>query len=104
MGVVKRKIGGLHQINNLETLEIQDEWTPLEEGLKPVITTRRVASITIRLTRNVEDNDTNLPGYQPPLSVETSGARRQTTRRSPRPYSSGGYSQSYTRQGPPRRN
>ncbi|ETO16002.1 hypothetical protein RFI_21358 [Reticulomyxa filosa] len=50
--VVKRKIANLHQLTTLDTLEVTDIWEPLEEGLKEVTTTRRVASISIILSRN----------------------------------------------------
>jgi ribonuclease P/MRP protein subunit RPP25 len=68
--VVKRRIGNLHQITNLETLEIKETWEPTEEGLKPVETIRRVASITIRLSRKVTDEDKQKPGYQEPIPAE----------------------------------
>eukprot|EP01083_Nonionella_stella_P029841 82000_1 len=68
--VVKRRVGGLHQITSLETLEITDVWEPLEEGLKEVETKRRVASITIKLSRDETDIDMNAIGYQQPISAD----------------------------------
>jgi len=65
--VVKRRISGLHQITSLETLEITDVWEPTEQGLKEVETKRRVASITITLSR-ADDVDKGAAGYQQPIS------------------------------------
>lgn len=70
--VVKRRVAGLHQDTTLETLEIVDVWEPIEEGLKKVETTRRVASITIKLSidpTEIEEMKKN-PGYQPPISAD----------------------------------
>jgi len=73
--VVKRKVANLHQLTELDTLEMTDIWEPLEEGLKEVKTTRRVASICITLSRkpNAEDNSV---GYQEPIPAESVGSSR----------------------------
>lgn len=68
--VVKRRIGGLHQVTSLETLEITDVWEPTEAGLKEVETKRRVASITITLSRDESKIDKNAPGYQIPINAD----------------------------------
>lgn len=34
--VLKRRFKGLHQITKLGSVEVEDEWEPLEEGLEPV--------------------------------------------------------------------
>lgn len=78
--VVKRRISGLHQITALETLEITDVWEPIEQGLKEVETKRRVASITITLSR-ADDVDKDAAGYQQPISDDAS-----------KPFSMGGMS------------
>lgn len=65
--VVKRRVVGIHQVTQLDTLEIEDEWEPLEEGLLPVKTSRRVASVTITLSKDGTQVDSKSPGYQPPL-------------------------------------
>jgi len=72
--VVKRRIPDLHQITALDTLEITDEWEPTEQGLKTVETKRRVASITITLSRDmdaVKKHEDYGTGYQQPLSSDT---------------------------------
>lgn len=73
--VVKRTVGDLHQVTSLETLEIVDVWEPKEEGLQKVETTRRVASITIVLSKDDSDIDKNDPGYQKPIPAETFAPR-----------------------------
>jgi len=78
--VVKRKVAGLHQVTLLNTLEIDDTWAPLEEGLKEVKTKRRVASIEITLSRKVSDVDQNAVGYQEPILAESVPMRNAMTR------------------------
>merc|ERR1712054_574236 len=56
---------GLHQITELKTVELIDEYEPLEEGLDKVIDTRSVPVIEIKLSK--EALDTSDKGYQPPL-------------------------------------
>eukprot|EP01083_Nonionella_stella_P009934 28423_1 len=68
--VVKRRIAGLHQVTSLETLEITDIWEPLEQGLKEVETKRRVASITITLSRDESAISLEAAGYQQPISSD----------------------------------
>lgn len=68
--IVKRRIVDLHQVTSLETLEITDVWEPLEQGLKEVETKRRVASITITLTREDKEENKNQPGYQQPINSD----------------------------------
>jgi len=71
--VVKRRVGGLHQVTELKTLEIEDTWEPVEEGLHVVKTTRRVASIMIKLScdANEIDHMSKEPGYQAPIANES---------------------------------
>jgi len=73
--VVKRKVANLHQLTKLDTLEMTDVWEPLEEGLKEVKTTRRVASISITLSRHQSEVDSDTIGYQEPIPAESVGAR-----------------------------
>merc|ERR1712039_1079810 len=63
--VVKRRFKGLHQITGITTMEIVDEYEPLEEGLEKVIDTRSLPCIEIKLSK--EALDTNDKGYQPPV-------------------------------------
>ncbi|CAE7892848.1 Rpp25l, partial [Symbiodinium sp. KB8] len=63
--VIKRRFKGLHQITELKTVEIIDEYEPLEEGLDKVTDARNVSVIEIKLSK--EPLDTTDKGYQPPL-------------------------------------
>nr|KAJ0199417.1 hypothetical protein LSAT_V11C600313240 [Lactuca sativa] len=48
--VFQRRIVGLHQITSIRSTYIVDTWTPLEESLLPLGTTRHVSMITITLS------------------------------------------------------
>eukprot|EP00392_Amoebophrya_sp_AT5.2_P000530 g531.t1 len=63
--VIKRRFKGLHQITKLGSVEVVDEWEPLEEGLDPVKNTRNVSFIEITLSK--KELDTKHIGYQEPL-------------------------------------
>lgn len=63
--VIKRRFKGLHQITKLGSVEVTDEWEPLEEGLDPVIGTRSVSFIEIILSK--KELDKTDKGYQEPL-------------------------------------
>merc|ERR1740133_860355 len=63
--VVKRRFKGLHQITSLSTVEIVDEYEPLEEGLDKVSETRSLSLITIKLSTDALD--TSDKGYQAPI-------------------------------------
>jgi len=63
--VIKRRFKGLHQITELKSVEIVDEYEPLEEGLDKVSDTRSLPVIEIKLSK--EALDTSDKGYQPPL-------------------------------------
>merc|ERR1712039_1121564 len=60
-------MGGLHQITSLSTVEIVDEYEPLEEGLEKVTDTRNVSTIEITLSKDALD--TSNKGYQPPIDA-----------------------------------
>ena len=66
--IIKRRVQDLHQITKVDSVELQEEYEPLYEGLKNVITSRRVASITIILS--LDPLDKNDIGYQPPIPRE----------------------------------
>ncbi|XP_066334628.1 uncharacterized protein [Miscanthus floridulus] len=66
--LIKRRVGGLHQNNATESVDITDTWEPLEEGLLPLETTRHVSMITVTLSK--KPLDTSSPGYQPPIPAE----------------------------------
>merc|ERR1712066_760925 len=63
--VIKRRFKGLHQITALGSVEIVDEYEPLEEGLDKVTDTRNVSTIEIILSKDALD--TSNKGYQPPI-------------------------------------
>eukprot|EP01024_Parvocaulis_polyphysoides_P067795 TRINITY_DN816_c0_g1_i1.p2 TRINITY_DN816_c0_g1~~TRINITY_DN816_c0_g1_i1.p2 ORF type:complete len:203 (-),score=21.56 TRINITY_DN816_c0_g1_i1:527-1135(-) len=63
--ILKRRIGGLHQVTEIGSIDITDQWEPIEEGLSRLETTRHVSIITITLSRS--PLDLKQPGYQPPL-------------------------------------
>lgn len=63
--VIKRRFKGLHQITKLGSVEVTDEWEPLEEGLDPVTGTRSVSFIEIVLSKKELDKEDK--GYQEPL-------------------------------------
>jgi len=63
--VIKRRFKGLHQITKVGTLELVDEWEPLEEGLEPLSSKRNVSFVEILLSK--EQLDKNDIGYQEPL-------------------------------------
>jgi len=63
--VIKRRFKGLHQITKIGSIEITDEYMPLEEGLEIVHDKRQVPFIEIKLSK--EALDTSDLGYQPPI-------------------------------------
>jgi len=63
--VIKRRFKGLHQITNIGSTEIVDEYEPLEEGLDKVTQTRNLPFLEITLSK--EALDTKDKGYQAPL-------------------------------------
>jgi hypothetical protein len=50
--IIKYRVKGLHQVNNIGTQEFQDIYEPLEEGLDQLVFTRKVTTLTILLTKN----------------------------------------------------
>ena len=64
--VARRRFKGIHQIAEISTIEIEDEYEPLEEGLDVVKLKRRLTTLNITLTKK-EPVNKNLPGYMPPL-------------------------------------
>lgn len=66
--ILKRRIGGLHQVTEIGSVDITDTWEPKEEGLDTLELTRHVSVITVTLSS--DPLDTSAPGYQPPLDEE----------------------------------
>ena len=63
--VVKRRMPQLHQVNEIGSIDVDEAWEPLEEGLDRVETTRHVSFIVIALSKS-PPADVAQPGYQAP--------------------------------------
>merc|ERR1719486_1046421 len=63
--VIKRRFKGIHQITNIGSTEIVDEYEPLEEGLDKVTDTRSISFVEITLSKDALD--TSDKGYQAPI-------------------------------------
>lgn len=67
--LVKRRIGGLHQLNKIHSRELEsEEPSKLDENEK-IITKRRVTAMDTILSKEAPD-DLNQPGYQVPEEKE----------------------------------
>eukprot|EP01064_Diplonema_japonicum_P016271 TRINITY_DN24276_c0_g1_i1.p1 TRINITY_DN24276_c0_g1~~TRINITY_DN24276_c0_g1_i1.p1 ORF type:complete len:212 (+),score=42.69 TRINITY_DN24276_c0_g1_i1:60-638(+) len=95
--VVKRRVKGLHQLTQMESLEVTDEYEPKDSsaGLENIKKTKYICGLSITLS--LEELDTSLPGYQEPLPSEQvtqedkdRRARRAAAPRTTRPSSGGG--------------
>jgi ribonucleases P/MRP protein subunit RPP25 len=78
--LVKRRVGDLHQINEITSTEITDEYEPQVEGLERIEQKRRVTCLDCTLSK--DPLDTNHIGYQPPTPKEE---RPERTERPQRP-------------------
>ncbi len=63
--LIKHRVKGLHQINRITNITIDDEYEPLEEGLDHLKFTRIVTMLEIKLSK--EPLDANDIGYQVPI-------------------------------------
>ena len=68
--ILRHRIVGLHQLIELKTITVTDEYEPLEEGLDHVTVERKLAVLEIHLSTKDDRLDTNAPGYQAPLPKE----------------------------------
>ena len=59
--LVKRRVGDLHQVNNITSTEIVDEFEPIVEGLEKIEQRRRVTCLNCILSKDPLD-ETNI-GY-----------------------------------------
>lgn len=66
--LIKRKIGNLHQINRIQTIQIVDRYESTVEGLEPQEITRNVTAYDCILSK--EPLDTTDIGYQAPKAPE----------------------------------
>lgn len=53
--IVKYRVMGLYQINNIGTQEFEDVYEPIEEGLDRLVFSRKVTSLTITLSKEPLD-------------------------------------------------
>ena len=65
--ILRHKILGLHQVIQLKTNSVIDEYEPQEEGLDRVKVERKLAVLEIVLSLDASALDTKAPGYQAPL-------------------------------------
>ena len=63
--IIKYRVKGLYQINNIGTQTFEDVWEPLEEGLDTLTFKRTVSFFTITLTK-VEPKEKGF-GFQNPI-------------------------------------
>lgn len=69
--IMKRKVGGLHQLTKLRYKGIQEVWESQEEGSADMTIHRTVPSISILLSK--DPLDPHEPGYQPPETLWKDG-------------------------------
>jgi len=81
--IVKRRVGDLHQVNEITSTEIIDELEPIAEGLERTTQTRRVTCLDCHLSK--DELDTTNVGYQEPQpkdnDIESLGGLDDSTRR-----------------------
>ena len=65
--ILRHRIVGLHQLTDLKTISVVDEYEPREEGLDKVTVERKLAVLEINLSLKDGIFDTKAPGYQAPL-------------------------------------
>ena len=64
--IVKHRVKGLHQVNEISTIVIDDEYEPIEEGLDRMKVSRKLTCLQIVLSKTAPKNK-NVPGYQEPI-------------------------------------
>jgi ribonucleases P/MRP protein subunit RPP25 len=67
--IVKHRVAGLHQVNEINTIVIDDEYEPLEEEkeqLDKMTVSRKLTCLQITLSKTAP-KDTSVAGYQPPI-------------------------------------
>ena len=68
--VLRRRIKGIHQVNTISSINVQDIYEPLEEGLDTVIVTRTLSMLEVKLTTKPSAEDLKAAGYQKPIPDE----------------------------------
>eukprot|EP00798_Chlamydomonas_sp_ICE-L_P013580 gene13580-19455_t len=66
--IIKRRVAGVYQITEHESMGIVDEWEPKEEGLEKLEITRDVPLISITLS--LEPLDKSHKGYKEPIAAD----------------------------------
>lgn len=82
--ILKRKVGGLHQVSKLYYKTVNEVWESLQHGVPNVTMHRTVPAISILLSK--DPLDPHEPGYQPPETVDARQEDRErggTLRRPP---------------------
>ena len=64
--IVKHRVAGLHQVNEISTIVIDDEYEPIEEGLEKMTVSRKLTCLQIVLTKKAPANK-SVAGYQEPI-------------------------------------
>lgn len=64
--VVKHRVAGLHQVNEISTIVIDDEYEPIEDGLDKMTVSRKLTCLQITLSKKAPA-DTSVAGYQEPI-------------------------------------
>jgi DNA-binding protein len=87
--IVKHRVAGLHQVNEISTIVIDDEYEPIEEGLEKMTVSRKLTCLQIVLSKKAP-TDKSIAGYQEPIPAsevnpdagpEEDARRRQNPRR-----------------------
>ena len=67
--IVKHRIAGLHQVNEINTIIIDDEYEPIEgeEELDKMTVSRKLTCLQITLSKSAPKDHATIPGYQPPI-------------------------------------
>nr|XP_040020915.1 ribonuclease P protein subunit p25-like protein [Gasterosteus aculeatus aculeatus]XP_040020916.1 ribonuclease P protein subunit p25-like protein [Gasterosteus aculeatus aculeatus] len=75
--MVKRRVGGLHQLTQLQFSTVEEVWDPLEatSGLDSLTVSRNLPNIWILLSRDTLDR--SQPGYQEPGRHDTLWAHEE---------------------------
>ncbi len=63
--LIKRRFKGLYQINDISSLEVEDTYEPVEQGMDSVTRKRRLAMLVVILSKDPLDK--THCGYQDPL-------------------------------------
>jgi len=67
--ILRHNITSLHQESKITTVDVTDEYEPLEEGLEKLQIKRKIAVLEIKLSKKASALSESAPGYQKPLEV-----------------------------------